>query len=173
MKFDSKKKIPRKDMLMVGIIIMGGFVSVLNQTVMSPALPSIMRDFHISAAEGQWLTSIFLLVNGLMIPITAWLIGRFSTRQLFFAAMIIFLAGTAICAFSTNFSILLIGRILQAVGAGIQLPFVSVVVMLVFPKENRGFALGIVGVVMGVAPAFGPTLAGWLVDQWGWHYIFF
>lgn len=157
---------------MVAIIIMGAFISVLNQTVMSPALPSIMRDLGITAADGQWLTSIFLLVNGLMIPVTAYLIGRFTTRQLFFAAMLIFLAGTAICAFSSGFLMLLGGRVLQAVGAGIQLPFVSVMVMVIFPKERRGFALGIVGIVMGFAPAVGPTVAGWLVDQWGWHYIF-
>jgi EmrB/QacA subfamily drug resistance transporter len=141
--------------------------------VMSPALPSIMRDLGISASVGQWLTSIFLLVNGLMIPVTAFLIGRFSTRQLFFAAMLIFTAGTVVAAFSGSFLMLMAGRVLQAVGAGIQLPFVSVTMMLIFPKEKRGFAMGMVGVVMGVAPTVGPAAAGWIVDAWGWNYIFF
>lgn len=164
---------PQKRFLMVAIIISGGFITILNQTVMSPALPSIMRDFDISAGVGQWLTSIFLLVNGLMVPITAYLINRFTTRQLFMSAMAIFAAGTLIAALSGNFAMLLAGRVLQAVGAGIQLPFVSVMMMRLYPKEKRGLAMGLVGVVMGFAPAFGPVVSGWIVDEFGWKYIFF
>ncbi|MDR0519647.1 MAG: multidrug efflux MFS transporter [Clostridiales Family XIII bacterium] len=167
-----KSKLTKKTALMIAIIIAGGFITILNQTVMSPALPSVMRDFGITAADGQWLTSIFLLVNGLMVPITAWLIGRYTTRQLFITSMLCFLAGTAVCAVSPSFMILLGGRVLQAVSAGILMPFAIVILMLVFPKERRGFALGMAGVVMGFAPAFGPTVAGWLVDEWGWKYIF-
>jgi EmrB/QacA subfamily drug resistance transporter len=167
------EKVSRKEILMVGILIFGGFITVLNQTVMSPALPSIMKAFQITASDGQWLTSIFLLVNGLMVPITAYLIGRFSSRQLFIAAMSVFTAGTVLCAFSVSFAMLLLGRVLQAMGAGIMLPFVSVMVMLIFPKERRGMALGIVGVVFGVAPSAGPTFGGWLTDVWGWQYIFY
>jgi EmrB/QacA subfamily drug resistance transporter len=168
----TSKKLDRKTTLIIAIIISGAFMTILNQTVMSPALPSVMRDFGITAADGQWLTSIFLLVNGLMVPITAWLIGRYTTRQLFFASMLCFLAGTVVCGLAPSFLVLLGGRVLQAVGAGILLPFSIVVLMVVFPKERRGFALGVAGVVMGCAPAFGPTVAGWLVDGWGWKYIF-
>ncbi|MDR1815392.1 MAG: multidrug efflux MFS transporter [Clostridiales Family XIII bacterium] len=169
---DSPKGLSRKNKLMVAIIIIGGFITVLNQTVMSPALPTIMREFSINASVGQWLTSVFLLVNGLMIPVTAWLIGRFTTRQLYFVAMTCFIAGSAVAAFSTGFSLLFVGRILQALGAGIMMPFSSVMLMLIFPKERRGFAMGIAGIVIGLGPAFGPTLAGWLVDEFGWRYIF-
>ncbi|MDR2486731.1 MAG: multidrug efflux MFS transporter [Clostridiales Family XIII bacterium] len=165
--------VSKKEFLMVGILIFGGFITVLNQMVMSPALPSIMATFGVDAAQGQWLTSIFLLVNGLMVPITAWLIGNFTSRQLFFAALGVFTVGTVICALAGSFAVLLGGRVLQAVGAGIMLPFVSVMIMRIFPKERRGFALGVVGVVMGVAPAAGPTLGGWLTDAFGWQYIFF
>ena len=165
--------ISRKDKFMVAIIIAGAFTAVLNQTVMAPMLPSVMREFGIDAAVGQWATTIFMLVNGLMVPITAFLISRFSTRQLFFAAMILFTAGTLICATSVAFWMLLCGRVFQAMGAGIQLPFVAVTIMRVFPKERRGFALGINGIVLGCAPAFGPTFAGWLADSFGWRYTFF
>ncbi|MDR0854129.1 MAG: DHA2 family efflux MFS transporter permease subunit [Clostridiales Family XIII bacterium] len=167
-----EKTLTSKEKFMVGIIVFGGFVTILNQTVMSPALPAIMEDLNITAATGQWLTSVFLLVNGLMIPITAYLIGRFSTRQLFFAAMTAFTVGSTLAAFSTGFPMLVAGRVIQAIGAGIQLPFVSVMLMLIFPKSKRGFALGISGIVIGAAPAIGPTLAGLLVDQLGWRYIF-
>jgi EmrB/QacA subfamily drug resistance transporter len=168
----TKKHLARRDLLMVAIILAGGFIAILNQTVMSPALPTIMREFQITPAVGQWLTSIFLLVNGLMIPVAAFLINRFSTRQLFIAAMLAFTAGTVLAALSVNFPMLLAARILQAVGAGIQLPFTQVMIMLIFPKERRGFALGISGVVIGFAPAMGPTVAGWLVDEFGWKSIF-
>jgi EmrB/QacA subfamily drug resistance transporter len=157
---------------MVAIILIGGFIAILNQTVMSPALPRVMREFVITPAVGQWLTSVFLLVNGLMIPVAAYLINRFSTRQLFIAAMLAFTAGTTLAAFSVSFPMLLAARILQAMGAGIQLPFTQVMIMLIFPKERRGFALGISGIVIGLAPAMGPTVAGWLVDEFGWRYIF-
>ncbi|MDR2609895.1 MAG: multidrug efflux MFS transporter [Clostridiales Family XIII bacterium] len=168
----TKKHLSRRDKLMVAIILLGGFIAILNQTVMSPALPKIMREFAITPAVGQWLTSIFLLVNGLMIPVAAYLINRFSTRQLFIAAMLAFTAGTTLAALSVSFPMLLAARILQAVGAGIQLPFTQVMIMLIFPKERRGFALGISGIVIGLAPAAGPTVAGWLVDEFGWKAIF-
>jgi EmrB/QacA subfamily drug resistance transporter len=107
-----------------------------------------------------------------MVPITAYLINRFSSRQIFTFAMCAFTAGSAVAAFSNSFAMLLAGRVMQAVGAGIMLPFSTVMLMLIFPKSRRGFALGIAGVVIGFAPAFGPTFAGWLVDEWGWRYIF-
>ncbi|NLT95227.1 MAG: multidrug efflux MFS transporter [Clostridia bacterium] len=164
--------ISSSDIFMIAIIISGGFVTILNQTVLSPALPSIMRDFGIGPSQGQWLTTAFMLVNGIMIPITAYLIDRFTTRKLFIGSVSIFAAGTTLAAVAPNFTVLLIARILQAIGAGIQMPLGSVVMMLIFPKEKRGIAMGIVGIVISFAPAIGPTLAGWVVDNWGWHVIF-
>ena len=169
---ETKQKLTKSQFIMVAIIIAGGFVTMLNQLVMSPALPTVMREFGITAATGQWLTSIFLLVNGLMVPITAYLINRFSSRQIFIAAMCAFTAGSVAAALSGDFAMLLAGRIVQAVGAGIMMPFSTVMLMLIFPKARRGFALGVAGIVIGFAPAFGPTLAGWIVDEWGWRYIF-
>jgi EmrB/QacA subfamily drug resistance transporter len=166
------EKLGKDKILMVAIIILGGFITILNQTVISPALPHIMTQFNITAATGQWLTTIFMLVMGIMIPITAWLINRFSTRQVFVSAMTLFLIGTILCTTAPNFIMLLVGRVLQAVGTGIQMPFVSVSIMQIFPKSRRGFALGIVGVVIGAAPAIGPTLSGYLVDSLGWRSIF-
>ena len=167
-----EKMITRKETLVVAIIITGGFVTILNQTVMSPALPSIMEEFNITPAIGQWLTSVFLLVNGLMIPITAYLFERFTTRQLFIATMLIFIIGSTVAFFSVNFPMLLAARMLQATGAGIQIPFVSVMVMKIFPKSRRGFALGIAGIVIGFGPTIGPTMSGWVTDTWGWRYVF-
>ena len=165
-------KLTKAGKQMAGIIIVGGFITLLNQLVMSPALPSVMVEFGITPATGQWLTSIFLLVNGLMVPITAYLIARFTSRQIFTFAMLAFTAGSVVAAFSTGFDMLMAGRIMQALGAGVMMPFSMVTLMIIFPKERRGFAMGLSGIIIGLAPAFGPTFAGYMVDVFGWRYIF-
>ncbi len=163
---------PDRYMLIIGIMLSGAFIAVLNQTVLSPALPSIMRDLSITAVEGQWLTTAFMLVNGIMIPITAYLINRFTTRQIFLSSMILFTAGTALAGFSKGFLLLLVARILQAMAAGVLMPMIQTVILLLFPREKRGSAMGTVGIVIAFAPAVGPTLSGWVVDVWGWNSIF-
>ena len=97
----------RKMLLINGIMLFAAFITILNQTLLTPALPSIMRDMNIDAATAQWLTTGFMLVNGIMIPITAYLIDRFTTRQLFFVSMALFAAGTALAAVSTTFPMIL------------------------------------------------------------------
>lgn len=166
------KKEERKTKLIIGVMLAGAFIAVLNQMVLSPALPSIMEDLNITAVEGQWLTTAFMLVNGIMIPVTAYLISRFTTRQLFLSSMILFTAGTVLAGFSRSFFLLLVARILQAMAAGVLMPMIQTVVLLLFPKEKRGAAMGAVGIVIAFAPAIGPTLSGWFVDAWGWNSIF-
>ncbi len=130
-----------------------------------------MDAFAISAGTAQWVTSIYMLVNGIMVPITGFLIDRFSTRKLFFASMAAFIVGTALCAAAPSFELLIVGRILQAAGAGVQLPLVGVVPMLIFPPENeaRPWAWP---ASMSCAPAAGPVLAGGIIDAWGWRMMF-
>lgn len=158
---------------LVMAIMIGSFVSVLNQSILSTALPSLMKHFNIDASTVQWLTTAFLLVNALMIPLTALLLEKISTRILFMFSMIIFGIGTIICATAPSFTILLVGRIVQAIGAGILAPLISTVLLLVYPPEKRGTAMGLYGLVVCVAPAIGPTLAGLIIDRFSWHYLFY
>lgn len=167
MQSSTKSWLSPRDFFVMAIIISGGFITILNQTVLSPALPSIMHEYGITASEGQWLTTAFMLVNGIMVPVTAYLIDRFTTRVLFISSMLVFTAGTIVAGFAPNFEILLFARVLQAIGAGVQMPLGSVVMMLLFPKEKRGMAMGLVGIVVAFAPAIGPTISGWVVDNWG------
>lgn len=159
--------------IIVGVMLIGSFISSLAQTLMTAALPSIMRDFAISADVGQWLTTIYLLVVGIMIPVTAYLINTITTRKLFIGAIALFGIGCVINIISINFTMLLIGRALQAVGGGILMPLLQVVILYLYPIEKRGSAMGMLGIVVGFAPAIGPTLSGWLVDNFGWHSIFY
>lgn len=163
----------KKQFIMVIILILGAFVTILNQTLISPALPTIMAEMSVSAATVQWLTTGFTLVNAIMIPITAYLIDRFSTRGLFVTAMIIFAVGSFLAGWGPNFPVLLIGRLVQAAGAGVMMPMVMTVLMLTFPVEKRGFAMGMFGIVIAFAPAIGPTVSGIIIDTLSWHIMFY
>ncbi|WP_347862006.1 MDR family MFS transporter [Salimicrobium sp. PL1-032A] len=155
------------------VLISGAFVAILNQTLLSTAIPPIMEDLGISANTAQWLQSVFMLVNGIMIPITAFLIERFTTRGLFLTAIGTFTIGTIVCAIAPSFSFLMAGRILQAAGAGIIMPLMQTILFLVFPLEKRGTAMGMFGLVIAFAPAIGPTLSGYLVGQFPWRSVFY
>lgn len=162
----------RKQILMLSVLIFGTFVTVLNQTVVAPALPAIMAEMGVDAAAAQWLTTGFTLVNAIMIPVTAYLTDRFPTRNLFVASMLIFTCGSALAGWGPNFFVLLLGRLVQAAGAGILMPMGMTVLMLTFPVEKRGTAMGLFGVVIAFAPAIGPTIAGLVIDQANWHIMF-
>lgn len=155
------------------VLIIGAFLATFNQTIMSVAIPELMNDFHIKASTAQWLTTGYMLVNGVLIPITAFLIQRFSTRQLFQSSMIIFLAGTIVSAVATNFPVLLTGRLIQAAGAGIIMPLLMNVVLSLFPPEKRGSAMGMVGLAIIFAPAIGPTLTGYVLETFPWQAMFY
>ncbi|WP_353853809.1 MDR family MFS transporter [Bacillus sp. Bos-x628] len=159
--------------VIVGIFLVGAFVAILNQTLLIPAIPHIMEEFHIDVNKGQWLTTAFMLTNGILIPITAFLIEKFSSRTLVLTALSIFTAGTILASFATNFPVLLAARIVQAAGAGILMPLMQTIFLTIFPKEKRGQAMGMVGLVISFAPAIGPTLAGWIVDTFTWKYLFY
>lgn len=131
-----------------------------------------MKAFNISASSVQWLTTGFLLVNGIMIPISAWLINKFSSKRLYLTAMTIFLIGTITCFVAPNFSTLLIGRLIQAAGVGISMPLLQNIMLSIFPPEKRGSAMGMAGIVIGLAPALGPTLSGWIIDHYTWRDLF-
>ncbi len=162
----------RKQIIMLIVLVFGTFVTVLNQTVVAPALPSIMSEMSVNAAVAQWLTTGFTLVNAIMVPITAFLTDRFTTRRLFLASMVLFTAGTALAAWGPNFPVLLAGRLVQAAGAGILMPLVMTVLMWTFPVDRRGTAMGVFGIVIAFAPAAGPTVAGIIIDQANWHVMF-
>ncbi|SFC78957.1 drug resistance transporter, EmrB/QacA subfamily [Bacillus sp. OV322] len=155
------------------VMLAGAVIAFLNQTLINIALPQLMTHFHVVAATANWLTTIFMLVNGIVIPITAYLMERFTTRQLYLASMGLFALGTLLCGIAPYFSVLLVGRVVQAAGAGILFPLITNVIFTLFPPERRGFAMGIFGVAMNFAPAVGPTLSGWIIQNYSWRVLFF
>jgi len=159
--------------MIVFILILGTFLTALNQTVMSVGTPALMNDLGITAATAQWLTTGYMLVNGVLIPISAFLMKRFTTRQLFQSSMILFLAGTLVSGVAASFPILLTGRVIQAAGAGIIMPLLFNVVLKLYPPAKRGAIMGMVSFAILFAPAIGPTLAGYILDIFPWQVMFY
>ncbi|ELK48435.1 DHA2 family efflux MFS transporter permease subunit [Halobacillus sp. ACCC02827] len=163
------EKQPINRIAIVSVLLVSAFVAILNQTLLNTALPNIMETLNVTANTSQWLMTGFMLVNGVMIPITAFLIGKFTTRRLFFTAMTLFTIGTVVAAAAPNFSVLLIGRLIQASGAGIMMPLMQTVMLMIFPVEKRGTVMGMAGLVIAFGPAIGPTLSGYLVEEYSWR----
>ncbi|WP_174732798.1 DHA2 family efflux MFS transporter permease subunit [Mesobacillus harenae] len=168
----SKQQPNRPPYGILSVLMIGAFISFLNNTLLNIALPSIMIDLNIETSTVQWLTTGFMLVNGIMIPTTAFLIQKYSVRRLFLTAMCLFTIGTLIAGIAHIFPILLTGRMLQASGSAIMMPLLMNVMLVSFPIEKRGTAMGVFGLILMAAPAIGPTLSGWIVEHYDWRMLF-
>ena len=157
---------------MIGVLLVGTFITVLNAMLLTSALPAIMNDMGVSATTVQWLTSGYSLTEAVVIPLAAFLMGRFDTRKLFLGGMTIFAVGSIVSAVAPVFGLLLLGRVLQACATGFVMPMVFSVILLIIPRERRGSAMGAIGLIIGFAPTIGPSLSGVLVDTVGWRSIF-
>lgn len=158
--------------VLVFVMLIGAFCIILNQTILATAYPAIMSTFDISLDEVQWLTTVFLLVMGITLPFSAILMKKIPSNKLFIIVLTIFLIGTIVCGIAFNFYIILLGRIIQAVGAGIAMPLLQTSLLNIFAIKERGVAMGIVGLVIALAPSIGPTLSGYVVDAYDWRFLF-
>ncbi len=157
----------------VAALIIGAFVSILNETLLNIAFPDLMIEFSVGPATIQWLATVYMLVIGILVPITALLQSWFTTRQMFLSAMILFLVGTIICGIAPSFGMLLTGRIVQALGTGLMLPVLMNTILIIYPPDKRGAAMGMIGLVIMFGPAIGPTLSGLIIDSLSWRWLFF
>ncbi len=155
----------------VWLLLAAAFVAILNETTMGVAIPHLIVDLGITALSAQWLTTAFMLTMAVVIPITGFLLRRFTTRQVFIAAMTLFSLGTLIALLSPGFGVLLVARVVQAMGTAIMMPLLMTTLMTIVPAHSRGRMMGRVSIVMSLAPAIGPTLSGILLEL-GWRWIF-
>ena len=161
-----------RDRSVIVLLLISAFVVILNETILSVALPPIMDDLDLAETTAQWLTTGFMLTMAVVIPITGFLMGCFSTRQVFAIAMTTFTAGTLICAVSPAFLPLLLGRIVQASGTAIMMPLLMTTVMNLVPPSRHGQVMGNISIVISVAPALGPTLSGLILSFAPWRFLF-
>ena len=150
--------------LLIGILVVSSFVMILNETIMSVALPRLMTDLSITATTAQWLTTGFMLTMAVVIPTTGFLFQRFTLRQVFVASMSLFTVGTLFAATAPGFELLLTGRIVQASGTALMLNRV--------PAHRRGRMMGVISIVIAVAPAIGPTISGIILQALDWRWMF-
>ena len=161
-----------RNRLVITLLLVSTFVVILNETIMSVALPRLMADLGVTAGAVQWLTTAFLLTMAVVIPVTGFLIQRLHTRPVFMLAMAIFSAGTLICAVSPGLELLVFGRVVQAVGTAIMFPLLMTTVMTLVAPESRGKTMGNISIVISVAPALGPTISGLILNYLDWRWMF-
>lgn len=158
--------------LLIGILVMAAFVMILNETTLSNALPDLMKDFGVGADTAQWLTTAFMLTMAVVIPMTGYLMARIPGRALFILAVCLFTIGSFVATIAPAFEVLLIARVVQAAGTALIMPMLMTTIMVLVPVERRGAMMGVVGIVMAVGPAVGPTYAGVILEVTTWHWIF-
>ncbi|SKA80004.1 MFS transporter, DHA2 family, lincomycin resistance protein [Agreia bicolorata] len=161
-----------RNRLVISLLLVSAFVVILNETIMSVALPVLMKDLDIAAEAAQWLTTAFMLTMAVVIPITGFLLQRFNTRPVFLAAMALFSAGTFISAMAPGFEVLLAGRVIQASGTAIMMPLLMTTVLNLVPPATRGRTMGNISIVISVAPAIGPTISGLILSVLDWRWMF-
>ena len=164
--------IPAKDMAVIWVLLAAAFVAILNETTMGMAIPHLITDLGITPIAAQWVTSAFMLTMAVVIPITGFLLRRFTTRQMFLSAIALFSVGTLLAALATGFPMLLGARVVQASGTAVMMPLLMTTIMNLVPAASRGRMMGRVSVVISLAPAIGPTMSGFLLDHFGWRAIF-
>lgn len=163
---------PYNRLILVFTMLVGTFSTFLTSTMLTTAFPTLMRSFSISANTVQWLTTGFMLMMGIVIPITGFFLQRFDSRKLYLSAIFIFSIGTLLCFFAKDFWEILAGRLIQGAGVGITAPVYQTIMTSIFPPSKRGAAMGTAGMVIGLAPAIGPTLAGWILMHYSWRMLF-
>jgi DHA2 family lincomycin resistance protein-like MFS transporter len=166
--------ISTRNRLVIGILMVSTFVVILNETIIGVALPQFLKQLHIDASAGQWLSAAFMLTMAVVIPITGFLLQRFNTRPVFIAAMSFFSAGTLIAILAPGFDVLLVGRVVQACGTAIMFPLLITTVMELVPPATRGRTMGNISIVISVAPAIGPSISGVIINAlhaWQWLFI--
>ena len=154
------------------IMVFGTFFGLLCSTLMNIALPTFMNVFHISEAQVQWVTNGYMLVNALMIPVSSFLIKRFPFKNLFIIFSGIFLLGTIIGAIAWSFNLVVIARMIQALGAGMMMPLVNVLAIRYAKPGKKGQIMGIIGLAFNCAPILGPAISGFLLHFFSWRYLF-
>ncbi|MFC7458131.1 MDR family MFS transporter [Brachybacterium sp. GCM10030267] len=168
----SQPQINPQGMRVIWLLLVAAFVAILNETTMGIAIPHLNADLGLPPELGQWLTSSFMLTMAVVIPTTGFILQRFTTRQVFLAAITTFAVGTLVCMVASGFPMLLAGRIIQAGGTGVMMPLLMTTIMDVVPPSSRGRMMGRVGMVISLAPAIGPTMSGIVLDTLGWRWLF-
>ena len=169
---NTKTKIPINVLLAVIATGLMSFCGVIVETSMNISFPTLMKEFSVTTSTVQWMTTIYLLVVAIVVPLSSFFKKNFRTKHLFIVSNLLFILGVIVDAVAPAFSILLLGRVIQGLGTGIALPLMFNIILENVPEEKIGLMMGIGTLITAVAPAIGPTFGGLIVTSLGWRYIF-
>ena len=158
--------------MVLGIVMMGTFMAILDSSIVNVALPHIMSAFGVNRDKIEWVSTSFMIAMAVAMPLVAWLLNRLGHKILYLSSLAIFTIGSAMCAFAWDYDVLIVSRIIQAIGGGAIQPVGMAIVADLFEPEERGKALGIWGTGIMIGPTLGPTLGGYLTDYFTWRTIF-
>jgi MFS transporter, DHA2 family, lincomycin resistance protein len=161
-----------KAMPIIISFLIAGFIGLFSETALNIALQNIIQNFGITPSTAQWLTTGYLLTLGVLVPVSGLIMQWFTTRQLFLTSLVFSIIGTLIAALAPSFAVLLVARIVQAIGTALLLPLMFNTILNIIPPHRRGKAMGLIGLVIMFAPAVGPTVSGLIIDKMSWHWIF-
>lgn len=162
----------KRSLIFLNLVVSGIATSILS-TAMTTALPNVVDSFGVSTAVGQWVTSGYSLAMGMVMPLTAFLITRFPIKRLYLTGIVCFIVGILLSILGGSFGVMMVGRVLQACGNGVLLSAAQVIILTVYPPEKKGTMMGTYGLATTAAPIIAPTLAGLMIDAFGWKSIFY
>lgn len=166
-----QQQVIRTTPILISFLI-AGFIGLFSETALNMALGDLINVFQVSSSTVQWLTTGYLLTLGILVPVSGLLLQWFSTRQLFTASLVFSIIGTLVAAVAPGFGMLMLARVIQAIGTGLLLPLMFNTILLIFPIHKRGATMGLMGLVIMFAPAIGPSVSGLIIENLNWHWIF-
>src|SRR5690348_7930657 len=155
------------------VVILGAIMSVLDTTIVNVALDTLAKNLHSSLDDIQWVVTGYLLALAAVIPVSGWAVTRFGARRLYLISIVLFTAGSAPCGLSWSTGSLVAARVLQGLGGGMLMPIGQMILVKAAGPRNMAKVMSAIGVPIILAPVFGPTLGGLLVEHAGWQWIFF
>ena len=158
--------------VIIAVLVFSAFIATFNETILNVALSDIMKEMNVTAGTVQWLITAYMIVTSVMVPVTAFLIQTFKTKNLFLSALGLLLLGTVCAAFSGSFAMLIISRMIQASGTGMMIPIMMNTALIVSPKEKIGASMAACVCAISLGPAFGPTFSGIMLQYFSWHALF-
>ncbi len=158
--------------VVLGIIMMGTFMAILDSSIVNVALPHMMSAFGVNREQIEWVSTAFMLATAVAMPLVGWVSARLGHKSLYLGSLLLFTLGSAACAVAWSYHALVVARIIQAVGGGAIQPVGMAIVADMFAPHERGRALGVWGTGIMIGPALGPTLGGYLTDWFNWRVIF-
>ena len=156
-----------------GSVMLVTVMQVLDVTVTNVALPHIQGSLSAGVDEVSWVLTSYLAANAVILPATGWLAGVIGRKRFFLACTVIFTLASVLCGLAPNIWVLLVARMIQGIGGGPLMPLSQAIMWEIFPLRQRGTAMAAWGVGIMMAPIFGPTLGGWISDNWSWRWIFY